>query len=72
MLKPKFNNSHFYTETNTPTIWILFLNSSFASIKSEEEVEIIIDVEFQFVFSLVKLKFKTDELFGIRLKHVIR
>ena len=37
-----------------------FSNSSSASTKSGDEVKIIVDIEFHFLFSLVKLKSKTD------------
>ena len=38
-----------------------FSNSSSASTKSGDEVKIIVDIEFHFLFSFVKLKSKTDQ-----------
>ena len=64
--------SRFYTETDISTRRCVFSNFSSVSIKSADQVKIIVDVEFHFLFSLLKLKTKTDVLLAIRLEHTIR
>ena len=53
--------SRFYTETNISNRRSLFTNYSSVSIKSADEVKIIVDVEFHILFFFVKLKTKTLE-----------